>query len=490
MFKIACLKATIFFFYHPLNNYNPDAFYLSVWYEKTNITFFLFSFFPAPGYGMRSAWDKIVPSVKAADNGQSLPVYITEHNPYAASTAETAVGKDVMNYPTTAALLAGQVIGMVGRAVYTSVHKFSQTYSTSASGVNKNGLVWADLGKNPQSPGLCNVGGTSKSAEAYRLLLKKTPGRKKLAAYTSVPLFAKVSNFSTFTTSDSLGYYVYFANAAGAAGTETVTLAMSRLKGVTAGSPVVISAVTSTLQGEVYSIPIVSSTKSLKFTVPGNSVLMATVPYGAVASVVLPAVADTYVAAGSQSQNVVDGAGGSSTLFVQTSSSADQSLTRAAFFKFTLPSSISRSKIVSAVLQITQARSTISGGAQILTVLGTSDDKWTESDLTWSTALGLSSSNAPVTSVSDNFIDYESAKLVGMMTAGASSKQKTMSLDVGDYLREGGVPSFLLTRMFRFDERGSGAAALPADVLGGAATLVSRESTSTAKPVLRIIYKK
>jgi hypothetical protein len=438
---------------------------------------------------MRSAWDKIVPSVKAADNGRSLPVYVTEHNTYAASTAEAAVGKDVMDYASTAALLGGQVIAMAGRAVYTSVHKFSQTYSTSASGVNKNGLVWADLGINPNSPGLCDVGGTTKSAEAYRLMLKKTPGRKKLAAYTSVPLFAKVSNFSTFTTSDSLGYYVYFANAG--AGSETMTLALSKLKGVAAASPVVITAVTSTLQGEVYSIPTISSTRTLKFTVPGNSLLMATVPLGAVGSVMVPASADTYVAAGQQSGNVVDGAGSSPTLFVQTSSSSDQSLTRAALFKFTLPASISRSKIISAVLQITQESTTVSGGPQILTVLGTNNDKWSESDLSWSTTPGLASSNSGVTSVSQNFIDYTAAKLVGMMTAGASKKTKTMFLDVGDYLREGGMPSFLLTRMFRFDARGSGAAALPGDVLGGVVALVSRESNfSSGKPVLRIIYKK
>jgi hypothetical protein len=436
---------------------------------------------------MRSAWDKLVPAVKGADNGQSLPVYITEYNVYSASAADAVVGKDVMDFASTAALLGGQVIAMAGRAVYTSVHKFSQTYSTSASGVNKNGLVWADLGKNPNSPGLCDVGGTSRSAEAYRLMLKKTPSRKKLAAYTIVPLIAKVSNFSTFTTSDSLGYYVYVANAGG--GTETMTLAMSKLKGIAAASPVVINAVTSTLQGEVYSMPTISSTKTLKFAVPANSLLMATVPIGAVATAVVPASADTCVAAGQQSMSVVDGAGTSTTLTVQTSSTSDQSLTRAAFFKFALPTSISRSKIISAVLEITQETTIVSGGPQVLTVLGTKEGSWSETTLTWSTAPGLLSSNTPVQQVSQNFIDYNSAKLVGMMTAGASSKTRTMSLDVGDYLRQGGGPSFLLTRMFRFDARGSGAAALPSDVLGGPVKLLSRESTA-GKPVLRVIYQK
>ncbi|KAG7670215.1 hypothetical protein KSW81_008350 [Nannochloris sp. 'desiccata'] len=454
-----------------------------------NSKVFSYHQYNSPGYGMRSAWDKIVPSVKAADNRQTLPVYISEHNTYAASTAETAVGKDVMDSASTAALLGGQVISMVGRAVYTSVHKFSQTFSTSASGVHKNGLVWADLGKYPKAPGLCDVGGSTKSAEAYRLLLKRTPGRKKLAAYTSVPLFRKISNFSTFTTSDSLGYYVYFANAG--AGSETMTLAMSKLKNVAARSPVVITAVTSTLQGEVYSIPTISSAKTLKFTVPGNSLLMATVPIGAVATALVPASGDAYVSAGSKSRSAVNEGGTSPTLFVQTSSSNDQSLTRAAFFKFKLPAQISRSKIVSAVLRITQESTTVSGGPQILTVLGTNDDTWSETTLNWSDAPGLLPSNTPVTSVSQNFIDYTSAKLVGMMTAGANTKTKTMSLDVGDYLREGGVPSFLLTRMFRFDARGSGAAALQGDVLGGAVALVSREGRSASgRPVLRIIYKK
>jgi hypothetical protein len=440
----------------------------------------------APGFGMSSAWDKIVPSVKAADNGQALPVYITEHNVYSASAAESAVGKDVMDYAATSALLGGQIIALAGRAVYTSVHKFSQTYSTSASGVNKNGLVWADLGKNPNSPGVCDVGGTSKSAEAYRLMLKKTPGRKKLAAYTAVPLIPKVSNFSTFTTSDSYGYYVYFSNAGGES--HAVTLALAKLKGVAASSPVVISGVTSTLQGEVYSITTVSATKTVRFTVPANSLLMATAPLGSVGVAVIPASEDTYVAAGSQSGTVVDVAGKSPTLIVQTSSISDQSQTRAAFFKFNV--SLARSKIVSAVLEITQQSTTVSGSKpQVLTVLGTTDS-WSETSLNWSNAPGLLPSNTAVTSVSQNFIDYKSAKVVGMMTAGTSSKTKTMSLDVGDYLREGGAASFLLTRMFRFDQRGSGAATLAGDVLGGPVSLISKESTSNGKPVLRIIYKK
>jgi len=438
---------------------------------------------------MRSAWDKVVPGVKAADNGEELPVYITEHNTYAASTANRAVGKDVMDYARTAALLGGQIIALAGRAEYTSVHKFSQTYSAKASGVHKNGLVWADLGKYQNSPGLCDVGGSTKSAEAYRLLLRRTPGRKKLAAFTSVPPFKKISNFSTFTASDSLGYYAYFANANAAS--KAVTLMVSKLKNVAARSPVVISAVTSTLHGEVYSIPRVSSKNTVKFTVPGNSLLMATVPIGSVATALVPASGDTYVAAGRQSNSAVNEAGTSSTLFVQTSSSSDQRLTRAAFFRFNLPAQISRSKIVSAVLRITQTSATVSGGPQILTVLGTNDDTWSETTLTWSNAPGLLTSNTPVTSVSRNFIDYKSAKLVGMMTAGANKKKERMSLEVGDYLRDGGAPSFLLIRMFRFDARGSGAAAMPGDVLGGAVALVSREGKSArTRPVLRIIYKK
>ena len=127
---------------------------------------------------MRSAFDNLANTLKAHPNGRYMGMRISEHNVYASSTAELAAGKDVMDFPATAAMLAGQVAGIAGRARYSSVNKFSQTYSVSGSGVVKNGILWADQGQDYTRRGHCNVGGSTKSAEAYRLMLKHTPGSK------------------------------------------------------------------------------------------------------------------------------------------------------------------------------------------------------------------------------------------------------------------------------------------------------------------------
>lgn len=431
---------------------------------------------------MRSAYDNLARTLKSLPNGKTMKMRISEHNSYASSTAEQAAGKDVMDYAATAAVLAGQVAGIAGRVHYSSVNKFSQTYTSQGSAVVKNGIFWADQGNDYNSRGHCDVGGSTKSAEAYRLMLKRTPGRKKLLAFTTNPVLKPVNNFSTYTVSDSLGYYIYLPNAD--AGSQALTIALSKLK-VAAGAPVVVSGVTNTHHGEVYSIPKIGADKRLKLTVPARSVLMATVPRGTVASKVISASGDTYVAAGNSAGS--PGYGSDQTLIVESSSS-DQSSTRAALFKFSL-GGISRSKIISAILQITQSSTGTSGGPQILTVLGTTD-AWDETSVTWNTAPGLldQQNGNPVDSVAANFIDYSSGTLVGHVTAGVAS-QPTMSLDVGDYLRKGGSPSFLLVRMFRYDQRGSGSSTLAGDKLGGPVSLASREAAK-GKPVLQVIYQK
>lgn len=471
-----------------------------------NMHEFAYHQYNAPGYGMKSAWDKVVAAVDDAAGPLSVPVRVTEHNAWASRTAaESAPGRDVMDTPSTAAVLAGQVAALVGRADHTSVHKFSQTYADGPAGVAKNGLLWGDLGQDRTKSGMCNLGGTTKSGEAYRLLLQRTPGRRQLMVNSVDPPLKSMSNFSTFTVADSLGYYVYLINASPA--THTVTLEAGALPGVAAGTPVVVSAVGPTHHGEVRAVeqlygpqgaPLPKNNKKKKaptkkkgrgaeavlpLTLGPSTVLMATVPRGSPGSALLSSIEDTMVSAGAKA-GAAEG-GSAASLTVRTSSS-DPSATSAAYFKFDLVG-IAREKIVSAVLTLTQANIGSSEGPQILTVLGTSAG-WTEGSLTWSTAPGLRSLDRGVSCVADNFINFDSSKLVGHLTAGVVG-QPTLSLDVADYLRAGGDASFALVRMFRFDQRGSGGSTMPADRLGGPVTLLSRESAS-GRPLLRVIYQK
>ena len=431
--------------------------------------------YAAPGYGMRSAWDKVSPQI-ISPCGRKLPIRVSEHNAYASATAEKYAGVDVMDSPKTAALLAGQVVAMADRAFFLSVNKFSQTYSSSSSGVVKNGLLWGDLGHNEGGRGSCDLGGITKSGEAYRLLNQYISGSKPILPTTISPSLPSTSNFTSLSVADSLAHNVIFSNAGSS--TETVTLSLSKLSGASPGAPVVITGVSSSLHGEVQSTSFLSSSRAIKLSIPSDSLLVATIPTRKTTTRVLSAIQDSYVAAGSRSGEAVGGL--SSILTVQTST-GDQENTKVAYLKFDL-SGIERSKIVSAVLQVSQVHGGSSSG-QVMTVVGTSD-AWDEISISWNTAPGLLSSTSAVTSIAKNFINFSSARVVGHLTT--SSAKTKLSLDVARYLRQGNDASFAIVRMFRHDARGSGRAALPADKLGGAVNFQSRESGNG--PVLRVIY--
>lgn len=135
---------------------------------------------------MRSAYDRVALEMKA--DGKPLPITVSEYNCYADSLAQ-AQSVDIMDKASTGACLAGQVASLLGRAYWTSVQKATQTPSAKPSGVVKNGLMWGDSGAGGQgSRGFCDVGGTTKSAEAYRLILRKTPNKKLYQIVTTPPI--------------------------------------------------------------------------------------------------------------------------------------------------------------------------------------------------------------------------------------------------------------------------------------------------------------
>lgn len=431
-----------------------------------NFKQFSYHQYNTPGYGMRSAYDKMARSVRSGTT--RLPLRITEHNCYSASVADQS-SQDVMDLPETAACLAGQVIALAGRAPWTSVQKFSQTYSTKGSGVVKNGIMWAELARDG-----CDIGGSTKSAEAYRLLLQRTPGSNPLYNYTTTPRLSGMSPWTFFTTSSANAYYVYSANTASAP--VSVTLAMSKLKGVTAGAPVITSAVTAALNGEVSSVGAVATSKTLAVAVPPQSVLMLTVPRVPLSPLTtLLAVADTTLTAGSGSSS--PGPSAASTITVHTSTT-DASSTSVALVRFDL-GAISPSNIVAAVLQLTTVA--VPGTVEVLTVFGT-NGAWDQATATWNSVPFLKTTTTGTDSIATNFIEWTAPNaptIVGHVTP--STAGKTVQLDVTEYLAGGGDPSFMVARLFRFDARGN----LPADNPGDPVSFASKEAAS-GQPALEV----
>ena len=447
----------------------------------------IFSFFirAALGLGFRSAWQKLSQALRSLPAGRNMPIRITEHNTYTSSNADAFTGVDVMDSADCAATLAGQVAGIVGKVQYSSVHKFSQTSSDSSSGVSKNGLMWGDLSAdmNLLGKGLCDIGGVTKTGEAYRLMLRATPGAKHLYPFTSVPDMKSYNDFYSYTVGDAVGYRVYVANGMNDEA-QDVTFKFGQMKGVAAASPVVVSAVTETLNGEVLSLTALSSTKTVTLNIPKNSAVLLTVPKGTVTMASLIAVDDVTVAAGSKSS--INQNGAAKSVKIKTSATSLQAATSAAFFKFDL-GAIDRSKIAFAVLSLTQP--VLPTTPQVVTVFGTSS-AWTENTLTWASAPGLLAKpeGSFVSSIRQNFINYKNVDIVGHMTAGVASQTTVMSLEVGDYLREGKDASFMVARLMRFDARGNGAEALPGDVMGLTVTINSRQAP-TGKPMLHVVYR-
>lgn len=166
--------------------------------QDLNIHEFSYHQYNAPGFGMKSAYARMNLEVKAANAGQSMPIRITEHNCYSVRKADSVSGGDVNNLPATAACLAGQVAGILGGPVWTSVFKLTQTLKRGESGIAKNGLLFAD---NKVLP--CDVGGSTKTAEAYRLILRGTPGGKKLWSLGVLPELEKLGYLRMYAVNDA-----------------------------------------------------------------------------------------------------------------------------------------------------------------------------------------------------------------------------------------------------------------------------------------------
>lgn len=255
-----------------------------------------------------------------------------------------------------------------------------------------------------------------------------------------------------------------------------------------ASAPVVISAVTDGLHGQVERSTRLSATETLTYVQPKLSTHMFMVPRVGFTESTLTAFEDTTLAAGARSNSAFGGADG--TLTVRTSTSGDQSLTQVALIRFST-GSFTASKVITAVLQLSVASCTSS---QILTVLGTKAP-WTEGAATWNGLPGalLSQPNGVgVTSIASNFINWQGSGdiaapvIVGHLSV--STTLKSVALDVSDYVRAGGS-SFLVVRMWRRDASGAGPSAIPPDSISGEVVFKSSEAVE-GKPTLRLVVSK
>lgn len=338
-----------------------------------------------------------------------------------------------------------------------------------------------------------NIGGSSKSAEAYRLLVRKTAGGRRMWNVNVTPAISGI-NSKVYVVDDGQAYYMYVI--VGKDITRQLSINLSKLPGVRPYAPVTASAVSSRYHGEVAELTKLSVSKSLNSTQKPNSVYMYTIPRVPTATKVLYPTADGFIQAGGRSTSVVSKSYPKS-LIIRTSTTTTQDYTSVAVLRFTLgatssqPTTLSTSRIVSATLRLRIYESTNLEN-QILTVLGTKDE-WSESSLAWSKVGSLKTltNGKGVTSISRNFINWsKGVSVVGHVTIADKTKStgNYVRVDVTDYLKNGGK-SFMIARMHRFDRRGSGSSALPGDVCQGTVVFSSREAQYPEnRPALEIVY--
>lgn len=435
------------------------------------------------GPGLRSTFDTTSSYILIDNNDTALPAVITEFNCFTAAQAETVthpyfVGKHVMDLPATAACIASQIAGLVlapGGPSLISLHKMVQNLVPSnPSGIGKNGLFYAHVTASPFI-----ITSSTKSAEAYRLILRRAISKQTLKFTTAdgKKVFnVKGGRMSLWGVDDDLAYYLFLAN-------EDfydydIAIDLNNLN-INSGTFVTVNAVannpdlSSSYHGEVSDSPQLTDDKTISITSLSGSFYALTVPKGQTERTTIDPSDDATVKISGG-----DPLGMEPTLVV--SSADDLSVT---LLKFDIGDR--SNNLVNAILKL-HLESATNESPQIVMVLGIREP-WVEHDVTWDKIATLRQSiPSSIDRAADNPIYWKGPNgpsVAGHITIPPNDSIPAegfdVRLDVTDIVRSG-VTNFLMVRMFRYDQStGERPAQLPGDKVQGAYVFTSKDSDST-----------
>lgn len=400
--------------------------------------------------------------------GASLPVYISEFSCFTNNQTSSKIayfnGVHTYDQSQTAACMAAMVSGTVNRDSSPNTlcaFKFVQTLSVGDQTV-KNGLFFGGTKKPPY-----DVTGSTKSGEAYRLLLKSVPKERHNNFWQlTVNPPGKRPLFSVFIADTDQLYFIYAINEEWNGHVSSINVAA--LPGIVIGGTLITQAVDDAYQGAISNVSVVPQNGVITMQHPPGSVYMMTMPKVATATSVLNATGAVFIKAGSNSQTNY---ASSPTMQVSTSqSSADDCAV--GLVKFSQLDDIDRNSIVSAILQfyLQDVQGTLTQN-QVLTVISNPYD-WEQSTVTWdSSQLFVQPPTNGVTSTYDNFINWGAnspapdAFVMGMPTVPiANNAGILLRLDVTEYVKRNNIYSFAVVRMFRYDQSSAGPADNPQGV--------------------------
>lgn len=449
------------------------------------------------GYTLQSSFNRVQQALTNIDS-PDYPIWVTELNCYTGATTENDnhgyfANKQVMDEPLTAACLAsmlGSVVNQEQGPREVSVFKMVQNLATAGSRtrVTKNGLFYASVLKPP-----FDVTGSTKVAEAYRMLLRKLPQDRHNNAWGLDVLPANDQDrFRIFAVDDAMvrvffmtvsifsplptivktlvcipqAYYLYATNEEWVE--HNITIDVSRLPSINANANAVLSATAAwsdgrSAHGEVVDYRPLGAALTYSLIMPPGSFFMMTAPKVPTRNVVVIGNDAVSVRAGANSDTNYDQQD-----VVVSTSSTDADDTAVALFRFKTKDYISDAdfgNIVSAVLSLHMTRTDNMTTPQLLTVLAFDQD-WSGSMATWNSMTFLKSFNKGMNDTSDNFIQWNSdsynPSIAGMLTVQPNASDTLLRLDVTDLVKAG-AQSFALVRLMRYDATTAG----PADSMEG-----------------------
>ena len=401
-----------------------------------------------------------------------MDIHITEFNCYTFRTAEQLTGMHVMDEPSTSACVAAQIGSLYVRRKITksiSLHKLSQNRVTSVSSkVGKNGILYGDTINPP-----FYASGSSKSAEAYRMILKQSltgSGANKRGEKNVFKVYSRTHSFTSvndivlaWALKSDRSVSIFLVNQGWL--NEKVEVDISPY-GTKTNSMIIVSSVgnneetTSTLHGEVSGTIPVGTSALITFNVPPNTVQEAQIP-------LVPSRVETFQAEAavvlSPSSKATQGQG----FRISSDTSAEPSV-----MVIKVDDYPQQSDVIYTILQLHVTKESTNTRPEIVTVFGYKNFDWKESDLSWSNFGMLREYTTPLNSVKDNIIDWndDDLVLVGHVTIPPSSFIKQEGLfvrvDITSFV-ESGMRTFAFARMVRYDQTGTGDSTLPRDTPQG-----------------------
>lgn len=364
--------------------------------------------------------------------GVALPVFYTEFNRYSSTDWDVNHTGETLNTPSVFTELGLIYAKSMLRGVHGMIaFKYSNTDRPNY-GPMPTGFHYTE------NDGNYDTGGAKKGVEVVRFMAKGfANARNRYKTTTSG------SGYNAYTSYDPARncYYVLAVNSS-ASESCSATYTMSGL-GIYTDTVMSVEEVSAAHQGEVVSLPKMTSTRTFTLTQPKESVWLITIPKGPVLteSKITP-VEDAQVQGGAYANSNY---GSHTVMRVKRGSTED--VNRASYLKFSLSGVPAGVQVKRAILRVYGYNPMDTAYFQFHTY-GINSDSWAESTITWNTAPNLHPTASKITDVGN------SAFPLGHLTA--DSTAQIQRVEVTDFINKqlagDRSATFALVRELRFGD--------------------------------------